>query len=411
MSFQILRTAYDVGLFALLHRAPGLRAGEIAERLGLGAYPTEILLLGLVPMGLVEKIGDRYFCDPVLSAELAGEGLGKLVRYFHEIINPAVAHLEASVRRGVPVGLHRLFGEAAGGFYEALGASATHGACFREAMAEDTRYNRDRVAGSAVFAASRRVLDVGGNVGELAIAIAARHPDVRVTVLDFPPVAAEARERFRALGLDGRLDAIGADLTRRGFPAGHDCVLFAHFLDIFSPEDVRGFLQEAFDALPEGGAVCVFGSTVRDAETGPLSYGVLSSYFLCLAGGEGRFYTAAQVARAMREAGFSDIARTALPRHEVLLVGRKRAHARAGLGAKLAALVRMGRPAFLVYSLLLYALGTAAAAHEGRAIRSRVVDSRPRVRVVRSPHDALLQRALRPPRRRRQPRADPLDGR
>src|SRR5579863_5386928 len=51
LSFQILRTAYGVGLFALLHRAPGLRAGEIAARLGLGAHPTEILLLGLVPMG------------------------------------------------------------------------------------------------------------------------------------------------------------------------------------------------------------------------------------------------------------------------------------------------------------------------------------------------------------------------
>src|SRR3954454_6292936 len=54
MSFQLLRTAHVIGLFELLHRAPGLRAAEIADRLGLGEHPTEILLLGLTPMRLLE---------------------------------------------------------------------------------------------------------------------------------------------------------------------------------------------------------------------------------------------------------------------------------------------------------------------------------------------------------------------
>jgi 1,4-dihydroxy-2-naphthoate octaprenyltransferase len=378
MSFQLFRTAYDVGLFKLLHERPGLRAGEIAEALGLAAYPTEILLLGLVPMQLLWQSDRRYYNDPALSGLLSGAlddgGLGKIIEYFQDLINPAMLHLNESVRRGRPVGLHRLFGEDAGSFYEALGESEIHGVRFREAMQADTRLNRDRVARSSLFTAHRRVLDVGGNTGELAIAIAAHHPGIRITVLDFEDAAARARTRFCAEGVADRLGAIGGDLLEQDFPPGYDCVLFAHFLDIFSPDKVRRFLKRAFDCLPLGGAVCIFGSVMDDDEAGPLMYGVLSSYFLCLADGEGRFYTAEQIAEAMRDAGFVDIEKKALPRSEVVLRGVKRgavAHGRAGgarAWAHLASFVRLGRPKFLVYSLLLYGLGSAAVVHEGRAI-------------------------------------------
>src|SRR5262245_35449230 len=97
MSFEILRTAYGVGLFALLHERPGLRAPEIAEALGLAPHPTEILLLGLVPMRLCEHVGDRYYNDPILSPLLSGQldegGFGKIMNYFQQVINPAMLEL------------------------------------------------------------------------------------------------------------------------------------------------------------------------------------------------------------------------------------------------------------------------------------------------------------------------------
>ena len=378
MCFQLLRTGDGVGLFRLLHQRPGLGSGEIAEALGLSVHATETLLLGLVPMKLVERVDGGYHNDPILSGLLAGEGdggaLGKLLTYFHEEINPAMLHLEDSVRQDAPVGLHRLFGEGTRSFYGALGQDEARARYFDAAMKADTRLNRDRVASSAVFAGHRRLLDVGGNSGELALAIAAHHPAVHITVLDFPEVAARATARFQAEGLLGRLTAVGGDVLSAAFPPGYDCVVFAHFLDIFSPEKVRRLLRKAHDCLPEGGSVAVFGSAMRDDESGPLMYGVLSSYFLCLADGEGRFYTAEQTADAMREVGFVDVEKTVLPRSEVLLRGVKpRAGAEARAGARsrlagLAALVDLGRPRFLVYSLLFYGLGSAAVVHEGRAL-------------------------------------------
>jgi 1,4-dihydroxy-2-naphthoate octaprenyltransferase len=384
LCFQLLRTAYDVGLFKLLHTRPGLCRDEIAHALGLQAYSTEILLLGLVPMKLVERIADRYYNNPILSGLLSGElhdgGLGKIIEYFHRVINPAMLHLEEAVVRGEPVGLHRLFGRDTKSFYDALGRHDEYNGYFQAAMRADTQLNRDRVAASAVFAGHRRLLDVGGSSGELAIAIAAHHPTIHVTVLDFPEVAARATARFHAEGLSDRLDAIGGDLLEEGFSPGYDCILFAHVLDIFSPEKVQRLLESAYDCLPEGGAICVFGSAMNDDETGPLMYGVLSSYFLCLADGEGRFYTAKQTAGTLRDIGLVDVHKMLLPRHEVMLWGVKRRasashrapRARAPDGAarlsKVSALFRLGRPKFLIYSLLLYALGSAAVVHDGHTI-------------------------------------------
>src|SRR5689334_8660493 len=64
LCFQLLRTAHHVGLFKLLHAKPGRSRDEIQEALGLSAHSTEILLLGLVPMKLVERICGRYYNDP-----------------------------------------------------------------------------------------------------------------------------------------------------------------------------------------------------------------------------------------------------------------------------------------------------------------------------------------------------------
>jgi 1,4-dihydroxy-2-naphthoate octaprenyltransferase len=369
MMFQLLRTAHHVGLFKLLHDQPGLRAEEIATALALPPHGVEVLLLGLVSTRIVGRIEDRYHLDPMLSGLLSGTGdggaLGKMVAFFDEVINPATAHLEESVRRGQPVGLFRLFGEDATSFYACIGKDDRLGPVFRDAMRADTAENQDRVAASPMFATHRRLLDVGGNAGDLAMAIAAHHPALRISVVDFPEAAEQAQQRFREAGLDDRLDAIGMDLRQAPLPQGYDAILFAHFLDIFSKDEVRGFLAKAHEALPAGGSVCVFGSVMDDDERGPAMYGVLSSYFLCLAEGRGRFYTAAQMTAAMRGAGFGDIERTRLPRNEVVLRGVKRAP---DDGARIAAFIRLGRPKFLGYSLLSCGLGAAAVVHDGGSL-------------------------------------------
>jgi ubiquinone/menaquinone biosynthesis C-methylase UbiE len=327
MSFELLRTSYNVGIFKLLHEKPGLTLQEIARSLGLDAYPVEILLLGLVPLNLAHKVGDQYYNNPFLSYALAGAlnngAVGNLLAFFHEVINPAIAHLQESVTQKKPVGLQKLFGDDAKSFYEAMSKSDHYSRLFDMAMRADEQSIRARARAGDIFARHRRILDIGGNTGELAIAIAEQYPEARITVFDFPDVAVRAQQRFHELGLADRIDTVGGNVLHDEFPEGYDCIVFSHFLDIFSPKKVRDLLGRAYRSLPSGGTVCVFGLVVDDDETGPLTHCVLSAYFLALADGEGRFYTARQTAAAMVDVGLHNPTVRRLPRNEALVLGEK----------------------------------------------------------------------------------------
>ncbi|MFD0446959.1 methyltransferase dimerization domain-containing protein [Streptomyces indonesiensis] len=67
--FQFLSAAFQLGLFALVEKEPGLAVGEIATRLGLKEQPTRILLLGCTVFGLLDKKGDSYYITPLEAAD------------------------------------------------------------------------------------------------------------------------------------------------------------------------------------------------------------------------------------------------------------------------------------------------------------------------------------------------------
>jgi hypothetical protein len=237
MLFEVLRTAVGLRLFEILNEKPGMRLEEIAEKLKLDVYPVKILMLGLVPMQLVFKIGDEYFSNPLAAAlysEKTNEGFFlKNLEYLHHIVNPAVYHLRESVLQNKPVGLTKLFGEEVENFYLELSRNEEKYQYFEPFMRLFTRQNRDRVASMADFSAFRRILDVGGNTGDLTMAIARHHPSVKATVFDFPGVVEATAKRFQANDFADRLDTVGGNILESPFPAGYDCVMFAHFVDIF----------------------------------------------------------------------------------------------------------------------------------------------------------------------------------
>lgn len=61
----------------------------------------------------------------------------------------------------------------------------------------------------------------------------------------------------------------------------------------------------------------------NDAEDGPAGAAMGSPYFLCLATGEGMFYTWREYEGLMREAGFTSVRSRRLPMQHGLIVGTK----------------------------------------------------------------------------------------
>jgi hypothetical protein len=95
----------------------------------------------------------------------------------------------------------------------------------------------------------RRVLDVGGD-GVNSSALAAANPYVEFTVLNLPEVADIARCKIAEHGLSERISVHDGDIFADRYPAGHDCVLFANQLVIWSPEENLRLLEKAFAAAP-----------------------------------------------------------------------------------------------------------------------------------------------------------------
>lgn len=335
LSFQVIRTSVEIGLVQLLDERRGLTLQEVARELRLTEYAAQVLLIGMMALKVVVKAGGRYYADPFLSQMLLARtdaGFGpKYLAFVHHLVGPALTQLEASVRSGRPRGLQHLFGDQAASFYGELAGDERLNAYFEPVMRHLSGVNENRVACMKVWADRQRVLDVGGGAGGLAMAIARHHGGLTVTVVDFPAVASATAKNFSATPEACRLATVGADISEGALPAGHDCIVFSHFLDIFSEEKVLSYLGRAHDALPPGGRLCIFTPVIDDDETGPLPNALLCAYFLCLANGEGRFYSARQLTDQVRAAGFADVSLTRLPMNEVVIFAVKRGSLRARL--------------------------------------------------------------------------------
>ncbi len=330
LTFEIVRTALNIGLFDRLHEKPGLTLPELSQALAVAIYPLEVILPALASLGMVHKIGDRYYDDPFLSLPLLAGANNDLLRkhfeYMHHVIAPAGRFIQETVVENRPAGLHQLYGPVKD-YYQRISLDETRRKYFYDFIGTYTQVNRDRVAALPIFSRYQRILDAGGNTGEMSLGIARHHPNARVTVFDFPDTVAQASERIAASGLGDRLDVLAGNFHQDGLPAGYDCILFSHFMEMLSPADYQACLQRAFDRLPARGAVCVFTPVLADDETGPLTNAVISSYFMFLANGEGRIYSAKAISTWMEAVGFTSIERHLLPMHEMVLVGTRPARA------------------------------------------------------------------------------------
>jgi cyclopropane fatty-acyl-phospholipid synthase-like methyltransferase len=154
----------------------------------------------------------------------------------------------------------------------------------------------------------KHLCDCGGGAGRNAMALARKHPDLRVTIFDQPSVCEEARRNVAAQGLGDRIGTHAGNFLQDPFPPGVDAVLYSHIGSIWSPETNVGVFRRAHAALPAGGRFFVFNMVPNDHHTGPLSVTTGSVYFHVLATGEGLMHSVPDYAAMLREAGFSEVA-------------------------------------------------------------------------------------------------------
>jgi predicted O-methyltransferase YrrM len=308
-AFQYLRAGCELGLFETLRETPGLGRAELMEKLKLDDRPIDVLLRAVSALDLVERDGDAYRNSPLVSTLMdRGEwdAFEAAVGFEAHLNYPGLADLAESLEKNTNVGLRRIPGDGATLYHRLMENEDLGQVFFRYMHAWSEMVNRHLV-NLVDFRRFDRLLDVGGGDGVNAVAIASAFPDLDVTVLELSHVVPRTREVIAKAGLSDRVHAVGGDMFVE-LPAGHDCMLFMHQVQIWPLEKNVELFRGAYAALPSGGTVIITNS-IADDSGGPLYTALDSAYFAAVPGGGGTVYSWNQLENCLREAGFEKIER------------------------------------------------------------------------------------------------------
>lgn len=306
-AFQQLNAARQLGLFEQLHGGAGLSRTEVAGRLGISERSADMLLLGTTSLGLTTKTGDTYRNSDVIE-EILDNGSWQIFRDIIEFQDkvsyaPAADYAE-SLRTGENVGIRHFPGDTRD-LYTRLANVPGLEELFYRCMNSWSRLSNPVLLQGTDFTGVRRILDVGGGDAVNAIALAQAHPHLRITVLDRPGALDVAREKIARHNLSDRIDTYAADIFEDAYPEGYDCLLFAHQLVIWSPEQNRTLLRKARQALGPDGRVLIFNAISDDDGTGPLYSGLDNVYFATLPFKSSTLYPWRDYEEWLLDAGFT----------------------------------------------------------------------------------------------------------
>ena len=157
------------------------------------------------------------------------------------------------------------------------------------------------------FRGVRRLLDVAGGSGCFSIALALQYPELRCTVADLPPVAADTRTYIARYGCEDRVSTYGFNMFSDAWPSGYDAIFFSnvfHDWDAFRRTDLAAY---SFAALPPGGRIVLHEMLLNDTSDGPLPPALFSVMML---GTRGKQFSAPELNTLLSTAGFVDMAVT-----------------------------------------------------------------------------------------------------
>ena len=310
--FQYLAAAVEFDLFTLLARHPGMTKQELGKRLDLRETPVRTLMLCLDSVGLVRSEGECYFNSPLADRDLTKDRPDNFlarVRMGRVLTYHGMGSFYESLKANSNVGLQHVPGKGPT-LYSRIGEDPMLQEVFHDFMASFSRHHT--ILSTIDLAGCERLLDVGGGAEAVnAIALAKRWPQLQITLLDLPPVAAAAKKRVEESGLSRRIEVVGMDCLKQEFPSDFDAVFYAHFLGIFSLEKQCNLVTKGARAVKPQGRLIVVGAVQGEGETAGWHAAWLSAYFLTIVNGEGCVLNWREMQKFYGEAGFDNLRQTA----------------------------------------------------------------------------------------------------
>ena len=299
-----LLAAALVGLdfFTWLHEHPSDQAA-ICRALGIRDRPTDVMLTLFAAMGLLSRDGGI-----VKLTDLAREHLVKTSPWF---IGPYYASLKDRpvcqdflnvLRTDKPANWGSLKNEKewAKAMEEEAFASQ-----FTAAMDCRGVYLGQAVAQALELQNHQRLLDVAGGSGIYSCCIVARHPRLKATVFEKPPVDKVARTAIGRRGLADRVGVVAGDMFADPLPGGFDVHFISNVLHDWDVPVVKGLLAGSFRALSAGGLLVIHDAHLNADRSGPLPVAAYSA--MLMHSTEGKCYSVAEMEAYLREVGFAEM--------------------------------------------------------------------------------------------------------
>jgi len=301
-------------VFTHLQRGAGT-AAELAAAAGISARGAQVVLDGLLGLGLIALSDGRYANAPAAAAFLLEGAPGSLagMAQLPQVMMPTWAKLAEAVKTGAPVTAQTT--EAPDLAFWRLLVPAIAPLSYPAAKAT--------IAALEVATLGPiSILDVGGGSGAFSHQLLLANPRATATQLDWPTVNAIARELAARAGVADRFRAVDGDFhTADWGTAAHDLGVFSNIAHQESPEQNVEACRRFRAALKPAGTLVISDFVLEDDRSGPPQALVFHSEML-LNSPKGAAWRKADYREWLASAGFQSVRFETTPGPSTLIFAR-----------------------------------------------------------------------------------------
>ncbi len=296
--------AVALGVFDRLEKEPA-DAATLAGEIGALAEPLERLLDGCCGLGLLRKQNGRYANLPVASTYLCRDSertLTGYILYSNNVLFRLWTHLEDALREGG----HRwkqAFGTD-GAIFDHFFRTDEAMRTFLKGMHGFGLLSSPKAVAAFDLSRFRRLVDLGGATGHLAMAACDRYPRLRAAVFDLPRVIEIARAQMQLAPEAARIELIAGDFFSDDLPEA-DLFAVSRILHDWTDEKIARLLAKVYRRLPSGGGLLIAEKLLAEDKSGPVPALMQSLNMLVCT--EGRERTLREYRALLEAAGFRDV--------------------------------------------------------------------------------------------------------
>ena len=292
----------------------------ICRSFDLRERPADVMLTLFTAMALLRSENGIFTLTPLAREHLVNTSQWFIGPYFDSVKErPVCRDIVSVLRTGKPANWASLKNEKE---WARAMESDTFANQFTAAMDSRGVYLAPAMARKLDCSKHHRLLDIAGGSGIYSCAIVARHPHLRATVLEKPPVDRVTKRSLADRGFADRIDVHIGDMFSDPFPSGPDIHLFSNVLHDWDADRVQQLLNKSFAALPSGGMLVIHDAHINADKSGPLPVAAYSALLMTIT--EGKCYSEKEICDFLTAVGFSNITHTPTAADRSVITAYKR---------------------------------------------------------------------------------------